>query len=175
MGIDEINIEADGYVTREQDLRRTPLERVTDNTANPTTECCYPECEKCSDYISFQGANYCTVPMVINKQTWRLTADLIADMKREIDEVREMVYDHILGEKSRDESGNYSVEDDFRFLTDEEYEALSPLNKYWYDKAVATYFSVGWEEYVESATTDKEPKSVRIVKSAPLPKKRNEP
>ena len=109
MGIDEINIEADGYVTREQDLRRTPLERVTDNTANPTTECCYPECEKCRDYVSYEGANYCTVPMVINKQTWRLTADLIADMKREIDEVKEMVYDHILGEKTRDESGNYCL------------------------------------------------------------------
>lgn len=112
MGIDEINIEADGYITREQDLRRTPLERATDTTANPTTECCYPECEKCRNYVSFQGANYCTVPMVINKQTWRLTADLIADMKREMDEVREMVYDHILGEKTRDVSGNYSVDDD---------------------------------------------------------------
>lgn len=108
MGIDEINIEADGYVTREQDLRRRPLEKVTDNTANPTSECCYPECEKCRDYVRYEGANYCTVPMVINKQTWRLTADLIADMKREIDEVREMVYDHILGEKTRDETGNYS-------------------------------------------------------------------
>ena len=47
-----------------------------------------------------------------NKQTWRLTADLIADMKREIDEAREMVYDYILGEKSRDVSGNYSVGDE---------------------------------------------------------------
>ena len=82
---------------------------MTDTTANPTTECCYPECEKCRDYVRFQGANYCTVPMVINKQTWRLTADLIADMKREIDEVKEMVYDHILGEKTRDESGNYCL------------------------------------------------------------------
>lgn len=108
MGVDEIMIEADGFITREQDLRRRPLEKVTDNTANPTTECCYPECEKCRDYVGHQGANYCTVPMVINKQTWRLTADLIADMKREIDEVREMVYDYILGEKSRDVSGNYS-------------------------------------------------------------------
>ena len=112
MGVDEIMIEADGFITREQDLRRRPLEKVTDNTANPTTECCYPECEKCRNYVSVKGANYCTVPMVINKQTWRLTADLIADMKREMDEVREMVYDHILGEKSRDVSGNYSVGDE---------------------------------------------------------------
>ena len=112
MGVDEIMIEADGFITREQDLRRRPLEKATDSTANPTTECCYPECEKCMDYVSVKGANYCTVPMVINKQTWRLTADLIADMKRDIDEVREMVYDHILGEKSRDVSGNYSVGDE---------------------------------------------------------------
>ena len=107
MGVDEIMIEADGFITREQDLRRRPLEKATDTTANPTTECCYPRCEDCKDYVSVKGASYCTVPMVINKQTWRLTADLIADMKREIDEVREMVYDHILGEKSRDVSGNY--------------------------------------------------------------------
>ena len=179
MGIEEINIpreiEADGYITRKQDLRSRPLERVTDTTANPTSECCYPRCEECKDYVSYKGANYCTVPMVITKQTWLLTTALITDLRRDIGEVSEMVCDHILNEKSRDESGNYSVEDGFQFLTDEEYEALSPLNKYWYDKAVATYFSVGWEEYVESATTDKEPKSVRIVKSAPLPKKRNEP
>lgn len=112
MGIDEINIEADGYITREQDLRRTPLERVTDTTANPTTECCYPECEKCGNYVSVKGANYCTVPMVINKQTWMLTTALIADLRHDIDEVREMVYDCILGEKTRDVSGNYSVGDE---------------------------------------------------------------
>lgn len=110
MGIDEINIEADGFVTKEEDIK--PLEKVTDNTAKPTSECCYPNCEKCRDYVSYEGANYCTVPMVINKQVWRLTADLIADMKREIDEVREMVYDVILDGKSRTETGNYSVEHD---------------------------------------------------------------
>ena len=109
MGVDEISIEADGYITREEDIR--PLERVTDNTANPARECRYPHCEECRDYVSYQGANYCTVPMVINKQIWHLTADVIADMSREIDELREMVIDHILDEKSRDVCGNYSVED----------------------------------------------------------------
>ena len=94
MGIEELNIEADGFITREEDIK--PLERVTDNTANPTSECCYPRCEECKDYVSFQGANYCTVPMVINKQIWRLTADLIADMERRLTELEELVTDEIL-------------------------------------------------------------------------------
>ena len=113
MGVEEINIpreiEADGYITRKQDLRSRPLERVTDNTANPTSECCYPRCEDCKDHVSFQGAHYCTVPMVITKQTWLLTTALITDLRRDIGEVSEMVYDHILNENHRVESGNYSV------------------------------------------------------------------
>ena len=116
MGVEEINIpreiEADGYITRKQDLRSRPLERVTDTTANPTSECCYPRCEDCKDYVSYKGANYCTVPMVITKQTWLLTTALITDLRRDIDEAREMVYDHILNENHRVESGNYSVEHD---------------------------------------------------------------
>lgn len=114
MGIEEISIpreiEADGYITRKQDLQNRPLERVTDTTANPASECCYPRCEDCKDYVSYKGANYCTVPMVITKQVWLLTTALITDLRHDIDEVREMVYDCILGDKSRDESGNYSVE-----------------------------------------------------------------
>lgn len=98
MGIEEITIEADGFVTKDTDCSwGKPLEQVTDNTANPTTECCYPRCEECKDYVSFQGANYCTVPMVINKQIWRLTADLIADMERRLTELEELVTDEILG------------------------------------------------------------------------------
>lgn len=95
MGIDEISIEADGFITREQDIK--PLERVTDNTAKPTTECCYPKCEECRDYISYQGANYCTVPMVITKQVYRITAERLRDMEERITELEEVVTDHILG------------------------------------------------------------------------------
>lgn len=116
MGIEEINIpreiEADGYITRRQDLRSRPLERVTDTTANPTSECCYPRCEECRNYEQFGGATYCTVPMVITKQTWLLTTALIAKMRGDIHKLEEMVYDHILDEKSRVESGNYSVGDE---------------------------------------------------------------
>ena len=106
-------IEQDGFITDEIYIKETPsrrgieLEQSGDGKAVPATECRYPNCEECDDYIRFRGANYCTVPMVLNKQTWRLTADLIADMRKEIDEVKEMVYDEILGKKSSAETGNY--------------------------------------------------------------------
>lgn len=109
-------IEQDGFITDEIYIQETPsrrgieLQESGDGKAVPATECRYPNCEECDDYIRFKGANYCTVPMVLNKQTWRLTADLIADMRKEIDEVKEMVYDEILGKKSSAETGNYSVE-----------------------------------------------------------------
>ena len=94
MGIEEINIEADGFITREEDIK--PLERVTDNTANPTSECCYPRCEECKDYVSFQGANYCTVPMVINKQFCRMLQEKLEEMEHHIDELENIVYGEIL-------------------------------------------------------------------------------
>ena len=84
MGIEEINIE--------------PLEKVTDNTANPTTECLYPQCEKCSRYIGIGGVYYCTVPMVVNKQIWLLTASKIRMLERCLAELQTTVFDHILGE-----------------------------------------------------------------------------
>lgn len=110
MGIEEINIEADGFVTKDTDCSwGKPLEQVTDNTANPTTECCYPRCEECKDYVSFQGANYCTVPMVITKQIWRLTADLITDMERRLTELEELVTDEILGGATMAQANNTMV------------------------------------------------------------------
>ena len=108
-------IEQDGFITDEIYIQETPsrrgiaMEQSGEGKAVPATECKYPNCEECDDYIRHNGANYCTVPMVLNKQTWRLTADLIADLRKEIDEVKEMVYDEILGKKSSAETGNYSV------------------------------------------------------------------
>ena len=174
-------IEQDGFITDEIYIKETPsrrgieLEQSGDGKAVPATECRYPNCEECDDYIRFRGANYCTVPMVLNKQTWRLTADLIADMRKEIDEVKEMVYDEILGQKSEAETGNYSVDEGFRFLTEEEYEALSPLNKYWYDKAVATHFSDDWKKFVGNVVANNEGDTIEIRKYAPLPKEEDEP
>lgn len=102
MGVEEINIpreiESDGYVTREQDLQSRPLERVTDTTANPTSECCYPRCEECRHYEQFGGATYCTVPMVITKQIYRITEDKLRKMEEKIANLEKAVYDHILGD-----------------------------------------------------------------------------
>lgn len=96
----------------ELDIAQSSLEQTDMNRAKPATECSYPRCEECREYVRHKGHNYCTVPMVLNKQTWLLTADLIADMKREIDETREMVYDEILGRKTPPETGNYSAGDE---------------------------------------------------------------
>ena len=95
MGIEEISIEADGFITRDQDIK--PLERVTDNTANPTANCPYPNCERCSKYFTFDGERYCTVPMVITKQIYLITAERLRDMEERITELEEAVTDHILG------------------------------------------------------------------------------
>lgn len=83
MGIEEISIEADGFITREEDLK--PLERVTDNTARPTSECCFPKCEECSNYVRFRASSYCSVPMVINKQVWTMTTNAIAELRKRVD------------------------------------------------------------------------------------------
>ena len=109
-------IESDGFITDEIYIQETSrrgraMEQSGNGKAIPERECRYPNCEECSEYIRYKGANYCTVPMVLNKQTWRLTADLIADLRKEIDELKEMVYDEILGKKSEAETGNYSVGD----------------------------------------------------------------
>ena len=73
MGIEELNI--------------TPMERVTDNTANPTTECLYPKCEGCSKYFAFDGEKYCTVPMVVTKQIWLMTEERFQKIEKEIREL----------------------------------------------------------------------------------------
>ena len=95
MGVEEISIpreiEADGYITRKQDLRSRPLERVSDNTANPAADCPYPNCEACSKYFTFDGERYCTVPMVITKQIFRIAEDEIKMMRNDIENLKEDV------------------------------------------------------------------------------------
>lgn len=83
MGIEEITI--------------TPLERVTDTTAIPTDECGYPNCERCTHYVGYRGARYCTVPMVVSKQIWHITAEKLRKMDKRLTELEELVTDEILG------------------------------------------------------------------------------
>ena len=91
--VKEIEIEADGFITREQDL----LERVGAKRAKPVPDCPYPECEKCDKY----HGHYCTVPMVVSKQIWRLTEALIVQMENRLTELESLVTDEIIGSKER--------------------------------------------------------------------------
>ena len=100
-------IEQDGFITDEIYIQETkPLERVDMDRAIPAKGCKYPKCEECRDYRN----GYCTVPMVFTKQMYRMTIDTIDALSASIAEVREMVYDEILGKESSAETGNYSVE-----------------------------------------------------------------
>lgn len=62
-------IEMDGFITPERELAK-PMERTAVNTAIPATECVYPRCEECDEYVRYKGDYYCDVPMVISKQMY---------------------------------------------------------------------------------------------------------
>lgn len=109
-------IEADGYITREIDITPTKvseygkLERQDAEHAKPASACAYPKCEGCREYVSYRGQNYCTVPMVLNKQIWRLTADLIAEMEKRLTELETLVMGEILrtDEPPKSDPANYT-------------------------------------------------------------------
>lgn len=84
----EVEIEADGFVTRAE-----TLERINQSKAKPAGECMYPECEKCDKY----HGHYCTVPMVISKQIWRMTEERLWYLNNRLDTIEELVTDKILG------------------------------------------------------------------------------
>ena len=85
-----IEIEQDGFVTRPE-----TLERINASKARPAKECAYPYCENCDNY----HGHYCTVPMVVSKQIWRLTEDLIVRMEKRLTELESLVTDEILRSK----------------------------------------------------------------------------
>lgn len=98
-------IEQGGFITDEIYIQETkPLERVDMDRAKPAKGCKYPKCEECRDYRN----GYCTVPIVVTKQMWLMSDDRERELRRDIAEIKEMVYDEILGQKSEAETGNYS-------------------------------------------------------------------
>ena len=102
-------IEQDGFITDEIYIQETkPLERVDMDRAIPSRDCKYPKCEECREYRN----GYCTVPIVVTKQMWLMIDDLERGLARDVSELREMVTDIILGEKSSVETGNYFVGDE---------------------------------------------------------------
>ena len=84
----EVEIEADGFITRAE-----TLERINQNKAKPAEECMYPECEKCDKY----HGHYCTVPMVVSKQIWRMTEERLWYLNNRLDTIEELVTAKILG------------------------------------------------------------------------------
>ena len=90
-------IEADGFITPP-----SALERKTEKTAKPVSECVYPKCEECDKY----HGHYCTVPMVVSKQNYIVINDKIDDLMKRVLDLEVLVYDEILGEKSQKREKN---------------------------------------------------------------------
>ncbi len=93
MGIEEISIptteiEADGFITPAY-----ALERKTERTAKPISECVYPKCEDCDKY----HGHYCTVPMVVSKQIYHQTAERMSKIEKHLIELENLVTEEILG------------------------------------------------------------------------------
>ena len=73
------------------------LERVSQNRATPERDCDYPECEKCDYY----HAHYCTVPIVVSKQIFRLTEEKLHKLENELTELKNIVTEEIIGSKKK--------------------------------------------------------------------------
>ena len=80
-------------------MKTKMLERVGENRATPVKDCPYPKCEDCDHY----HGHYCTVPMVISKQIYRLFEEKIASMEQRLDWIEKAVTDEILGDKKQAE------------------------------------------------------------------------
>lgn len=109
IGIPTTEIEADGFITRAE-----TLERINAGRAKPASECAYPNCERCDNY----HGHYCTVPMVVSKQNFRLTAERISKIENELMELKCLVTAEVLGAKGADkgtlrEDVNYTWADYF--------------------------------------------------------------
>lgn len=112
-------IEQDGFITDEIYIEETPpksnaLEWVSADRAKLTEKCGYPNCEDCICYV----ASSCTVPMVVSKQIWRMTEDLITSMRRRLTDLETLVTDEIIGSKERrhilqTDPANYTWDDYF--------------------------------------------------------------
>lgn len=114
-------IESDGFITQEIDISPTEvehignLERVNMHKAKPAEHCQFPRCEECREYVSYKGSNYCTVPMVMSKQIWRLTEDLLVSLEQRISELENLVTDEILrpSKPRKTDPANYTWSDYF--------------------------------------------------------------
>lgn len=73
----------------------TALEQTDKTTAKPIEDCLYPHCEECDKY----HGHYCTVPIAVSKQNFRITADLLNGLDKRISELENIVTEEILRSK----------------------------------------------------------------------------
>lgn len=88
-----MEVEADGFITRPEQL-----ERVSLNRAKPVEECMYPHCEECDKY----HGHYCTVPIVVSKQQWLILEGKMWEWYKRMDDLENLVTDEILRSQTRD-------------------------------------------------------------------------
>lgn len=90
-----MEVETDGFITRVDDLEYT---QSVFSTARLSKGCIYPNCEKCGYYRE----HYCTVPMVVSKQIYRLTDEKLRSLEKRLTDLENLVTDEILGSQTRD-------------------------------------------------------------------------
>lgn len=90
ISIPTTEIEADGFITRQDDLEYT---QNIFSVARLSKECIYPKCEECGYYRQY----YCTVPMVVSKQIYHQTAERMAKIEKYLIELEKLVTEEILG------------------------------------------------------------------------------
>ena len=71
----------------------TALEKAYEGKARPIGTCPFPKCESCDKY----HGQWCTVPIVISKQIFRLTQDKLYIMDKRLTDLENLVTDEILG------------------------------------------------------------------------------
>ena len=106
-----MEVEADGFITRVDDLEYT---QSVFSTARLSKGCIYPNCEKCGYYRE----HYCTVPMVVSKQIYHLTDEKLRSLEKRLTDLENLVTDEILGLTEQTKSDpnaelNYTWDDYF--------------------------------------------------------------
>ena len=69
-----------------------PLEQISESKARPLRKCAYPKCEECDEY----HAHYCTVPIVVSLQNWRILEDFMERTEKRLTDLENLVTDEIL-------------------------------------------------------------------------------
>lgn len=75
------------------------LEQKPNNTASVAQNCFYPRCEECAQYVSIQGAQYCTTPIVVTRHLYERVREKLAELTNKTHELESIVYGAEIGDK----------------------------------------------------------------------------